>query len=126
MVFIKILTISGKIYYNHTGQFPVISSRGGKYIMFVADYDSDAILADPLTSRNDTELLLSVTKLYDHLKESGLQPHLNTIHNECSALKKKSRRELGATYQLVTPGLHRSLIAEGTIKKFKAHLIAGL
>ena len=69
IVFIKILPISGKISSDQTRQFPITSSRGGKYIMGVADYDSDTILAEPLTSRADTDLLRAVTKLYEHLKE---------------------------------------------------------
>ena len=57
--------------------------------MVAADYDSDAILVDPLTSRVETELLCAVTKLYDRLKERGLQPRMHMIDNECSALMKK-------------------------------------
>ena len=89
MVFIKILPISGNISSNKTGQFPVTSSRGGKYIMFMVDYDSDAILVEPLTSRAEIELLRTVKKLYDHLKERDLQPHIHMLDNECSALMKK-------------------------------------
>ena len=68
MVFIKILTISGKISSNQTGRFPVTSSRVGRYIMVMADYNSDDILAKPLTPRANTELLCAVAKMYEHLK----------------------------------------------------------
>ena len=50
--------------------------------MVVADYNSDTILAEPLTSRANTELLRAVTKLCEHLKDRGLQPHLHIIDNE--------------------------------------------
>ena len=95
MVFIKILPISGNISSDHTGQFPVISSRGSKYITAVADYDNDAILEEPLTSRANKELLCAVTKLYEHLKERILQPQLHMLDNECSALINKFIRESG-------------------------------
>ena len=36
--------------------------------MDVLEYESDAILAEPLTSRAKTELLRTVKKLYEHLK----------------------------------------------------------
>ena len=50
--------------------------------MVVADYISNNILAEPLTSRTETELLFTVTKLYEHLNERGLQPRLHMIDNE--------------------------------------------
>ena len=106
MVFIKILPISGNISSNNTGEFPVTSIRGGNYIMAMEDYDSDALLELPLTSCAETELLCAVTKLYKHPKETGLQPRLHMLNNECSALMKKFIRELGETHQLVPPVLH--------------------
>ena len=54
MVVINILPISVNIYSYQIGCFPVISSRGGKYIMVMADYDSGAILVESLTSRSET------------------------------------------------------------------------
>ena len=62
MVFIKILPFSGKISSDQTGKFPVTSRRAEKYIMVMVDYDSDAILADPLTLRADKERLRTVKK----------------------------------------------------------------
>ena len=43
-----------------------MSSRGRKYIMVMADYNSDAILAETLISRSETELLRVVKKLYEN------------------------------------------------------------
>ena len=82
MVVIKILPISGNISYDQTGLFPVTSIRGGKYIMFMLDYNSDAILSGPLTSRAETELLRAVKNMYEHLRERGLKPCLNMLDNE--------------------------------------------
>jgi hypothetical protein len=36
---------AGQIYTDQTGRFPVVSSKGNKYIMILYDYDSNAILA---------------------------------------------------------------------------------
>jgi hypothetical protein len=36
---------AGQIYTDQTGQFPVVSVKGNKYIMILYDYDSNAILA---------------------------------------------------------------------------------
>ena len=60
--------------------------------MVMKDYDSDSILAELLTSRVETELLRTVTKYYDYIKERGKQPHMHMLNNECSSLMKKSIR----------------------------------
>jgi hypothetical protein len=42
---------AGQIYTDQTGRFPVISSQGSKNIMILYDYDSNAILAQPIKDR---------------------------------------------------------------------------
>ena len=81
-VFIKNLTISVKISSDQTRRFPVISIRGKKYIMVVVDYDSDTILEQTLTPRTETDLLGAITKLFKHLVDRGLQPHLYMLDIE--------------------------------------------
>jgi hypothetical protein len=48
---------AGQIYTDQTGRFPVVSSKGNKYIMILYDYDSNAILAQPIKDRTPPELL---------------------------------------------------------------------
>jgi hypothetical protein len=43
---------AGQIYTDQTGRFPVVSSKGNKYIMILCDYDSNAILAQPIKDRS--------------------------------------------------------------------------
>ena len=45
-VFFKIVDLSGKIYTDQTGRFPVISSKGNKYILAAYHYDSNTIYAN--------------------------------------------------------------------------------
>jgi hypothetical protein len=47
---------AGQIYTDQTGIFPVVSSKGNKYIMILYDYDSNAILAQPIKDRTAPEL----------------------------------------------------------------------
>jgi hypothetical protein len=42
---------AGQIYTDQTGRFPVVSSKGNKYIMMLYDYDSNAILAQHIKDR---------------------------------------------------------------------------
>jgi hypothetical protein len=39
---------AGQIYTDQTGRFPVVASKGNKYIMILYDYDSNAISAQPI------------------------------------------------------------------------------
>ena len=58
--------------------------------MFMADYNSDAIISDPLTSRADTELIHAQSKkLYEHFKDRGSQPRPHMFDNECYSLMNK-------------------------------------
>jgi hypothetical protein len=46
---------AGQIYTDQTGRFPVVSSKGNKYIMILYDYDSNAILAQHIKYRTAPE-----------------------------------------------------------------------
>jgi hypothetical protein len=48
---------AGHIYTDQTGSFPVVSSKGNKYIMILYDYDSNVILEQPIKDRTAPELL---------------------------------------------------------------------
>jgi hypothetical protein len=47
---------AGQIYTDQTGRFPVVASKGNKYIMILYDYDRNAILAQPIKDRTSPEL----------------------------------------------------------------------
>jgi hypothetical protein len=48
---------AGQIYTDQTGRFPVVSSKGNRYIMILYDYDSNSILAQPIKDITAPELL---------------------------------------------------------------------
>ena len=50
--------------------------------MVVVDYDSDTILEQTLTPRTETDIFRAITKLYKHLVDRILQPHLYILDNE--------------------------------------------
>jgi hypothetical protein len=60
---------TGKIYTDQTGRFPVTSSQGHKYILILYDYDSNAILAEPIKSRSGGDILRAYTKLFEYLQQ---------------------------------------------------------
>jgi hypothetical protein len=77
---------TGQIYTDQTGRFPVVSSKGNTYIMILYDYDSNAILAQPIKDRTDSELLRAFQVMEQELVARGLKPKLMKLENEASKL----------------------------------------
>jgi hypothetical protein len=117
---------AGQIYTDQTGRFPVVSSKGNKYIMVLYDYDSNAILAKPIRDRTAPELLKAFQFMEQELVAKGLKPKLMKLDNEASKLLKDYIYIQEIAFQLVPPYSHRRNSAERAIRSFKDHLIAGL
>jgi hypothetical protein len=85
--FIYAATIdAGQINADQTGRFPVVSSKGNKYIMILYDYDSNEILAQPIKDRAASELLKSFQVIEQELVARGLKPKLMNLtmrHQNC-------------------------------------------
>jgi hypothetical protein len=117
---------AGQIYTDQTGRFPVVSSKGNKYIMVLYDYDSNAILAKPIKDRTAPELLKVFQFMEQELVARGLKPKLMKLDNEASKLLKDYLYQQEKEFQLVSPYSHRRNSAERAIRSFKDHLIAVL
>jgi hypothetical protein len=117
---------AGQIYTDQTGRFPVVSSKGNKYIMVLYDYDSNAILAQPIKDRTAPELLKAFQFMEQELVARGLKPKLVKLDNEASKLLKNYLYQQDIAFKLVPPYSHRRNSAERAIRSFKDRLIAGL
>jgi hypothetical protein len=117
---------AGQIYTDQTGIFPVVSSKGKKYIMILYDYYSNAILAQPIKDRTAPGLLKAFQVMEQELVALGLKPKLMKLDNEASKLLKTYLHQQNITFQLVPPYSHRRNSDERAIRSFKYHLIAGL
>jgi hypothetical protein len=117
---------AGQIYTDQTCIFPVVSSKGNKYIMILYDYDRNAILAQPIKDRTAPELLRDFQVMEQELVARGLKPKLMKLDNEASTLLKTYLHQQNITFQLVPPYIHRRNAAERAIRSFKDQLIAGL
>ena len=82
MAYLQTIEFTGKVSTDQTGSFPVISSRGSKYLMALYDHDSNAILAEPLTSHNERELIRATRVLHAYLSDRGLTPQYQILDNE--------------------------------------------
>jgi hypothetical protein len=89
------------------------------------DYDSNAILAQPIKDRTAPELLKAFQVMEQELVARCLKP-LMKLDNEASKLLKDYLYQQYITFQLVPPYSHIQNSAERAIRSFKDHLVAGL
>jgi hypothetical protein len=94
---------AGQIYTDQTGRFPVVLSKGNKYIMILYHYDSNAILAKTIKDRTAPELLRAFQVMEKELVARGLKPKLMKLENEASKLLKTYLHQQNITFQLVPP-----------------------
>jgi hypothetical protein len=126
MIYVKAIEATGQIYTNQTGRFPTTSSRGNKYVMILYNYDSNAILAKPLKSKSEGEMIRAYTKLHEYLSNRGPKLRLQKLDNECPAGLKRFMTQNEVDFQLVPPHIHRRNSAKCAISSWKDHFIAGL
>ena len=113
-------------YSDLTGRFPYKSSRGNQYILIVYHYDSNAILAEPLSDRRGHTITKTWQKINNVFVHRGIKPNLYVLDNEISSELKTALAKNKIDYQLTPPHIHRRNAAERAIRTFKNHFLAGL
>ena len=83
LVFFKTVDLSGKIYTDQTGRFPVTSSKVNKYILVAYHFVSNTIHAEPLKTISGLDLTAPYQKFHSLLTNRELRPHLHILDNEC-------------------------------------------
>ncbi|KAL7502280.1 hypothetical protein ACHAXN_001635, partial [Cyclotella atomus] len=117
-IYITVREHTEMIHSDQTGRFPVVSSRGHKYIMVLVDIDSNYIAMEPMRSRETAEIIRVYETIMTRLKSARLQPKKQILDNEAP------RAYLDA---IEAQGLeHRRCIAEQGIQTAKGHIIANL
>ena len=117
---------TGRTYSDLTGRFPVQSNRGSNYILVVYEYDSNAIIVQPLRNRTAPEIKCVFQSVVHYLNAWGLHPRLHTLDNEASAILRDYLCSEEVEYQLVPPHIQRRNASKRAIHTFKKHFIAGL
>ena len=124
--YLEVNKLKGDIHNNLTGRSPVTSSQCNKYIFVFYDYDSNAILVEPLQNRSGLSIVNAYTNLLDRLKKAGLKPKLQKLDNEASQALRDYMHEQDIDFQLAPPHCHQRNAAVRAIHTYKNHLIAGL
>ena len=83
-VYLVIHSIIDKMYTDQTGRFPITSSRGHKYIMIMYHYKTNAILAEPIKSRQDSNMIKAYNNLIQRLTKNNFLPSIHFMGNEAS------------------------------------------
>jgi hypothetical protein len=68
---------------DQTGQFPIQSLCGNKYIMVMVEIDSNAILVEPMKNRKDDEMIRAYNALLLQLKQAGISPRNMSLTIRC-------------------------------------------
>ena len=118
---------TGRVYADQTGKFPCASTSGNNYLMVMYDYNSNAILMEPIRNRKGPTLVDAHRKLHRRLTNSGLRPcFLMFLDNEYSNALKEFLQEERVAFQLTPAGMHRRNTAERAIQTAKNYFVAGL
>jgi hypothetical protein len=119
-------TITGTMYTDITGAFPVRSFKSMQYICVAYVYDLNAIIVCAMPSRTDASMVTAFTEVITTLKTGEYHPALNVVDNECSAAVEKYIRSEQINIQLVPLHNHRVNAAERAIATLIEHFIAAL
>ena len=71
--------------------------------MVLYDHDSNSILSEPLTSRNERELIRATRVLHAYLSNRSLTPQYQILDNECPGRLKTFLCATSVKFQLVSP-----------------------
>jgi hypothetical protein len=107
------------------GRFTHVSYRGYEYIL--VSVFRGYVHAEPLRSRQQSDLVGAYRATYKFFKRLGHTPQVQMLDNEDSTkLQQFFRDEVHVEAQYVPPSTHRRNRAERAIRDWKSHFISGL
>jgi hypothetical protein len=117
---------SGVVFNDLTGNFPFMSYNGSVCFLVVYHYESNAILALPITGLDDKAIFEAYKIAFDELAATGFKPKLNIMDNQATKYIKKDLTEEECKLQLVKPHNRCINAAKHAIQMFKDAFIAAL
>ena len=97
-MYVEFVDYTGQVYSHQTGNFPVMSTHGFKYILIFYDVDSNAIISRPLKSKKGKELLENITEILQLLISRGYHPTLYRLDNEITQNALLNHNLMGINY----------------------------
>ena len=80
-IYIRVYEPKDTIYTDQTGNFPVVSSRGNKYMMVLVDVDSGSIWAKAMKNRTNGETIQARRRALLRMKLCGIVQKRQILDN---------------------------------------------
>jgi hypothetical protein len=108
-VYLRVFNADKKtMYTDQSGPFPRKSRRNNQYIMVAVELDGNYIDAEPLKTRNATNLTEAYQKIYSRWKATGdICPNWHVLDNEAPEKFKQAIRENNCRVELTPADMHR-------------------
>jgi hypothetical protein len=119
-------THTGIIYSDLTRMFPFMSFKGNICFLIVYHYETNAILALPISNFSDERILAAYQQQFKLLKLKGHKITLNVMDDQKNRVIKKYLTLKQCNNLVIKPNNHRVNAVEQAIQTFKAHFISAL
>ena len=117
---------TGTIYNDLTGTFPFMSLEGNVCFLVVYHYETNAILALPISGFSDEVIFQAYKVIYEMIESKGFIIRFNVMDNQASKVIKQFLTPKQCELMLVEPNNHRVNAAERAIQTFKDHFVSAL
>ena len=97
---------TGVLYNDLTGSFPYMSLEGNVCYLIVYHYESNAILALPISGLDDNTIFAAYKTQFNFLESKGHKIRLNVMDNQCTKQIKKNLTANDCDLMLVEPHNH--------------------
>ena len=114
------------MYNDMTGNFPFVSLDGSVCYLIIYHYESNSILATPITSLTDTIIFEAYKQQFEKLEAKGFKVKMNVMDNQATKHIKKFLAKKECDIQLVEPNNKRLNAAERATQTWKDALISAL
>jgi hypothetical protein len=119
-VYTQTYMVRKTMFSDQTGQFPIQSLCGYKYIMVMVEINRNTILVEPMKNCKNAKMIRAYNALLLQLKRAGIIPKKHVLDNEISDnMKNHIRDTCKLDLELVPPGCHRRNAAKVAICNLK-------
>ena len=110
-----IMKISDMFFSNQSGQFPITSNRGNKYVVIFYIHNANFVKPVPIKSWSKEELPRAYRLVYAYLTAWGFKPQLHKMDNKASHNIKTLICKENICLQYTPPDNHRTNLVQWDI-----------
>jgi hypothetical protein len=124
-VYTQMYMVCKTMFSDQTGQFPIQSLCGNKYIMIMVENDSNAIRVEPMKNCKDAKMIWAYIALLLQLNWASIVPKKHVLDNEVSEnMKNHIRDTCKLEIEFVPPGCHRCNAVKVAICNLKSRFLS--